>query len=686
MVIKMKRLFTTVFFGILSSACVCQFESASALLSDATWYESMEDGMLLGESSNFPSVVGHDGGGALTFEQIQTVPEESSFEIAGLENWTLSVWVQQSTNGESNLVGRSDGGGTTNKWWLGYGWNAHPGFVLHTNRPGSPYQGVGYNSPPIEPQPESWTHVVCRCSSSIITLFVNGSAAGSEPLAYPIPSSSQPLMLGGASNDNPGATGVTLDDLAFWNRALSDDEVMLLASVNDEGCTDPLACNYNANAAADDGSCLHSEGIVSELPEFLAAGDEVLLVADNALLEVTEDAPSLSGLTYRSDFRGNHIYYSNTALIWSEAENTCVMGGGHLASIADAEENAFIRSLSGDYIHLGLTDSQSEGNWVWTDGTPFSYSNWNGGEPNNSGGSCRPLGENFAAMYSNGRWNDDLEYYCGDERTRHFACEIPLTTSEIPNWTNEWSTGAFGDSLFLTLTSDTTIFLTATNDSGGTCTFSQSVAINVFPGCTSSTACNYDPSATMDDGTCIEFSGILAQGVSVDTVVTCAGAALQLSAFEDTAVEANDPPLLEWSNGVADANISLVPAQSGWFGLALFDVDGMVACSDSIWFDVIDHGCNDSDACNFNSEDLCDVDCIYPLFDGDCDAGSIACGPGTTWNATLQICQGSIPAYLNEPGAPAQLNPCYFDTDLSGAVNVTDLMNLLSVFGLSCDE
>ena len=73
--------------------------------------------MLLGENSNFPVAVGHDGGGALTFEQIQTVPEESSFEIAGLENWTLSVWVQQSTNGESNLVGRSDGGGTTNKWW-----------------------------------------------------------------------------------------------------------------------------------------------------------------------------------------------------------------------------------------------------------------------------------------------------------------------------------------------------------------------------------------------------------------------------------------------------------------------------------------------------------------------------------------------------------------------------------------
>ena len=172
----------------------------------------------------------------------------------------------------------------------------------------------------------------------------------------------------------------------------------------------------------------------------------------------------------------------------------------------------------------------------------------------------------------------------------------------------------------------------------------------------------------------------------MDTVFTCAGAALQLSAFEDTAAEANDPPLLEWSNGMADANISLVPVQSGWFGLTLLDTDGMVACSDSIWIDVIDHGCNDSNACNFNSEDLCDLDCIYPLLDGDCEAGGIACGPGTTWNATLQLCQGSIPAYLNEPGAPAQLNPCYFDTDLSGAVNVTDLMNLLSVFGLSCDE
>ena len=106
-------------------------------------------------------------------------------------------------------------------------------------------------------------------------------------------------------------------------------------------------------------------------------------------------------------------------------------------------------------------------------------------------------------MNPNGQWNDDVQYYCGEYRLRHFACEIPLTTSEIPNWTNEWSTGAFGDSLFLTLTSDTTIFLTVTNDTGGTCTFSQSVAINVFPGCTHENATNYDTTATIEDGSCL---------------------------------------------------------------------------------------------------------------------------------------------------------------------------------------
>ena len=44
------------------------------------------------------------------------------------------------------------------------------------------------------------------------------------------------------------------------------------------------------------------------------------------------------------------------------------------------------------------------------------------------------------------------------------------------------------------------------------------------------------------------------------------------------------------------------------------------------------------------------------------------------------------PAYLNAPGELAILNPCYLDSDQDGWVSTTDLLNVLSVYGMSCPD
>ncbi len=56
--------------------------------------------------------------------------------------------------------------------------------------------------------------------------------------------------------------------------------------------------------------------------------------------------------------------------------------GGHLASISDSEENAFVYTVGGvKTFWIGGVRP-----WSWTDGTAFVFTNWNLNEPNNAGG------------------------------------------------------------------------------------------------------------------------------------------------------------------------------------------------------------------------------------------------------------------------------------------------------------
>jgi gliding motility-associated-like protein len=107
-----------------------------------------------------------------------------------------------------------------------------------------------------------------------------------------------------------------------------------------------------------------------------------------------------------------YYYNNNPTTNWNTASNQAAAVGGYLVSINDANENANVlaaaqaQGFSGG-IWIGFSDSGVEGNWVWTNGSSNSYTNWNGGEPSNSGGFPCYTDEDGAIMQlSNGFWND----------------------------------------------------------------------------------------------------------------------------------------------------------------------------------------------------------------------------------------------------------------------------------------
>jgi hypothetical protein len=92
---------------------------------------------------------------------------------------------------------------------------------------------------------------------------------------------------------------------------------------------------------------------------------------------------------------------------WKEAQAYCELIGGNLAMPKTEELSDFIVSVATQYelqgLWLGATNEE-EGIWKWVDGTTMVYSNWNTGEPNNSGGN-----EHYLETYTNnkaGKWND----------------------------------------------------------------------------------------------------------------------------------------------------------------------------------------------------------------------------------------------------------------------------------------
>lgn len=102
-------------------------------------------------------------------------------------------------------------------------------------------------------------------------------------------------------------------------------------------------------------------------------------------------------------WNGHRYQFIHEEMTWQDAQAYCEDIGGHLVTITSQAEQEFVyTSLVEKYgvAMIGLNDAASEGTWEWVTGEPFSYANWDGGEPNNQGD------EDYVFINANGSWND----------------------------------------------------------------------------------------------------------------------------------------------------------------------------------------------------------------------------------------------------------------------------------------
>jgi len=94
---------------------------------------------------------------------------------------------------------------------------------------------------------------------------------------------------------------------------------------------------------------------------------------------------------------------------WNEHNDRARAMGGHLACITSAEENEQITRIAGGRwvwiggMRKGSGNGPGADHWYWSDGRPWTYTNWAPNEPNNYGGN-----ENRVHLIDghSGLWND----------------------------------------------------------------------------------------------------------------------------------------------------------------------------------------------------------------------------------------------------------------------------------------
>ncbi|XP_004369948.1 mannose-binding protein C [Trichechus manatus latirostris] len=98
---------------------------------------------------------------------------------------------------------------------------------------------------------------------------------------------------------------------------------------------------------------------------------------------------------------GKKLFFtSGEKMPFERVKAVCAQYRGSVATPRNAEENTAIQNVAKDEAFLGITDEETEGQFVDLTGRHLTYSNWSNDEPNNAGN------EDCVMLLSDGKWND----------------------------------------------------------------------------------------------------------------------------------------------------------------------------------------------------------------------------------------------------------------------------------------
>jgi len=119
---------------------------------------------------------------------------------------------------------------------------------------------------------------------------------------------------------------------------------------------------------------------------------------------------------------------------WNAARAAAEVRGGHLATLTDWSEHAFVAALvtaGGRNAFLGgyqaNPSAPANETWTWVTGEAWDFTAWADGEPNDQGSP----NESFLEMYTIGYWNDVPEAGSGYAEYAYVVEVVPAPATAL---------------------------------------------------------------------------------------------------------------------------------------------------------------------------------------------------------------------------------------------------------------
>ena len=162
--------------------------------------------------------------------------------------FSVSLWFKtESVQGYNPLIDAFD-----SNWEIQLK-NSHPDYVSF-NDEGGYIEHLASNTV----QNNVWYNLVCTLSDGTASFYIDGTLTDQFSV-FALPDNSGDYFIGASMSGIPQFFIGRIDDIGIWNHALTDEEVLGLYNTElpVSGCTDPAACNFNAEANMEDDSCLY---------------------------------------------------------------------------------------------------------------------------------------------------------------------------------------------------------------------------------------------------------------------------------------------------------------------------------------------------------------------------------------------------------------------------------------------